>query len=170
MLISLNAIKNKIFFFILLMTAPTLYLVVDNKIEMAVEAKDFETLPLLCLELNYFPCIQRLRTNLATGCSFSFSEYGGYLDSRCFVWCSESAEAQTSRCFVWCSEIAESQTSRCFFWGSENAETQNSRCLFSVLKVQRHRLRGVLYGVLKVRRHRLRGVLFGVLKVRRHRL
>jgi len=37
---SLNAVQKEIFFFALLMTAPTVYLVVDIEIEMAVKAKN----------------------------------------------------------------------------------------------------------------------------------
>jgi hypothetical protein len=105
-LMSLNAVEREIFFFTLLMTSPTLCLVVDIKIEIAVEAKHSETLPLVYLELKYFPCLLRLPTSLATSYSFSFSEDTGSLDSRCFVWYSEGADSQISRSIVWCSEVA----------------------------------------------------------------
>ena len=65
---------------------------------MAVEAKDSETLALLCLELKYFPCLQRLYTNMTTDGSFSLSEGADTQTSRCVVCCSEGAETDFKVC------------------------------------------------------------------------
>ena len=116
---SLNALEKEVFFSNILITAPAAYIIVDFEIEMAVEAKGSDTLPLVCLK--YFPCLQRLLTSIATDGSFSLSECAETQTSRCVVCCSEGAETQTSSCVVCCSEGAETQTLSCVVCCSEIA-------------------------------------------------